>query len=34
VPALQLGQRCEAKRLHRLTHSKPIVEAFFAWLDE
>jgi transposase len=24
----------EAKRLHRLTHSKPIVEAFFAWLDE
>jgi transposase len=24
----------EAKRLHRLTHSKPIVEEFFAWLDE
>jgi transposase len=24
----------EAKRLHRLTHSKPIVEAFFAWIDE
>jgi transposase len=24
----------EAKRLHRLTHSKPHVEAFFAWVDE
>lgn len=23
----------EAKRLHRLTHSKPRVEAFFAWVD-
>jgi len=23
----------EAKRLHRLTHSKPHVEAFFAWVD-
>lgn len=23
----------ESKRLHRLTHSKPIVEAFFAWID-
>ncbi|MGH8268745.1 MAG: IS66 family transposase, partial [Steroidobacteraceae bacterium] len=24
----------EAKRLHRLTHSKPHVEAFFAWVDQ
>lgn len=24
----------EAKRIHRLTHSKPIVEDFFAWVDE
>jgi transposase len=23
----------ESKRLHRLTHSKPRVEAFFAWID-
>ena len=23
----------EAKRLHRLTHSKPHVDAFFAWVD-
>jgi len=23
----------ESKRLHRLTHSKPIVEAFFVWID-
>lgn len=23
----------EAKRLHRLDHSKPLVEAFFAWID-
>jgi transposase len=23
----------EAKRLHRLTHSKPLVEAFFEWID-
>jgi hypothetical protein len=23
----------ERKRLHRLTHSKPRVEAFFAWID-
>jgi transposase len=23
----------EAKRLHRLTHSKPCVEKFFAWID-
>jgi transposase len=23
----------EARRLHRLTHSKPKVEAFFAWID-
>ena len=23
----------EAKRLHRLTHSKPHVEAFFDWVD-
>jgi len=24
----------ESKRLHRLTHSKPRVEAFFKWIDE
>jgi transposase len=24
----------EAKRMHRLTHSKPLVDAFFAWVDE
>jgi hypothetical protein len=24
----------DAKRLHRLTHSKPRVEAFFKWVDE
>lgn len=24
----------ETKRLHRLTHSKPHVEAFFAWVDQ
>lgn len=24
----------EAKRLHRLTHSKPIVESFFDWIDQ
>ncbi len=24
----------EAKQLHRLTHSKPLVEIFFAWVDE
>jgi transposase len=24
----------EAKRIHRLTHSKPIVESFFGWVDE
>ena len=24
----------EAKRLYRLTHSKPVVEQFFAWVDE
>lgn len=24
----------EAKRLHRLTHSKPLVEKFFAWVDQ
>jgi transposase len=24
----------EAKRLHRLTHSKPVVEQFFAWVDD
>lgn len=24
----------EAKRLHRLTHAKPRVQAFFAWVDE
>jgi NAD(P)H-dependent flavin oxidoreductase YrpB (nitropropane dioxygenase family) len=24
----------EAKRLHRLTHSKPLVERFFAWVDQ
>jgi transposase len=24
----------ETKRLHRLTHSKPHVEAFFAWIDQ
>ncbi len=24
----------EAKRLHRLTHSKPRTEVFFAWIDE
>ncbi len=24
----------EAKRLHRLTHSKPHVQAFFAWIDQ
>lgn len=24
----------EAKRLHRLIHSKPIVEEFFAWIDQ
>lgn len=24
----------EAKQLHRLTHSKPHVEAFFAWVDQ
>jgi hypothetical protein len=24
----------EAKRLHRLEHAKPLVEAFFAWVDE
>lgn len=24
----------EAKRLHRLTHSKPHVDAFFAWVDQ
>jgi len=24
----------EAKRLHRLTHSKPCVEKFFAWVDK
>lgn len=23
----------EAKRIHRLTHSKPLVEEFFAWVD-
>ena len=23
----------ENKRLHRLTHSKPLVEQFFAWVD-
>lgn len=23
----------EARRLHRLTHSKPLVECFFAWVD-
>jgi hypothetical protein len=27
------GQRGEAKRLHRLTHSKPVVEAFFEWVE-
>jgi transposase len=24
----------EAKRLHRLTHSKPLVDKFFAWVDQ
>ena len=24
----------ESKRMHRLTHSKPRVEAFFAWIDQ
>ena len=24
----------EAKRLYRMTHSKPHVEAFFAWVDQ
>ena len=24
----------QSKRLHRLTHSKPIVDAFFAWVDQ
>lgn len=24
----------EAKRLHRMTHSKPLVEGFFEWVDE
>jgi transposase len=28
-----LGLRGEAKMLHRLTHSKPHVETFFAWVD-
>ena len=28
-----LGLTGEAKQLHRLTHSKPIVERFFDWLD-
>jgi hypothetical protein len=23
----------ESKRLHRLTHSKPLVEGFFDWID-
>ncbi len=31
VRRLELGG--EAKRLHRLTHSKPLVEAFFDWVD-
>ena len=28
------GLRSENKRLHRLTHAKPLVEEFFAWVDE
>jgi transposase len=28
------GLRGENKRLHRLTHAKPLVEEFFAWVDE
>jgi transposase len=24
----------EAKRVHRLTHSKPLVDKFFQWVDE
>jgi transposase len=28
------GLRGENKRLHRLTHAKPLVEVFFAWVDE
>lgn len=24
----------DAKRLHRLTHSKPLVDTFFAWIDQ
>jgi transposase len=33
----EIGQRSlsgEPKRLHRLAHAKPRVEAFFAWVDE
>ena len=29
----RLGLTGEAKKLHRLTHSKSHVEAFFAWVD-
>jgi transposase len=29
----QLGLTGEVKKLHRLTHSKSHVEAFFAWVD-
>ncbi len=30
----QRGLSGENKRLHRLTHAKPLVEQFFAWVDE
>ncbi len=30
----EAGLKAEAKRVHRLVHSKPLVEKFFAWVDE
>jgi transposase len=30
----EAGLKTEAKRVHRLTHSKPLVDKFFAWVDE
>jgi hypothetical protein len=31
IPNLKLAG--DAKQLHRLTHSKPLVEVFFEWVD-
>ena len=34
ITSAQCWAHSEAKRLHRLTHSKPLVDKFFEWVDK